>query len=324
MLLLIDGNNLFIASYIVVPEMDNNGEHVGGMMGFLRSLGGLIERFDADQVIVVWDGPGGSRYRRGIFAEYKAGRKPRVNREYEFDESSERADQNLIFQHKRVRAYLKAFGIPQVELEDIEADDVIAVVAGHLRKDKEKVIVSSDRDFFQLIDQNTAVYSHTRKMVFDTKAIMEEYGVLPENFIYSKMITGDGSDKIEGIKGIGKKTVPKLFPFLAERPSTFMEVMEYARANEGKSKKFSEIAGSQQRLHKNVELMQLSVPVIGSASIAKVRGVLDSHQDEPVLSSVKVMILRDGITLHDNLLFERIRMYHARRKRFREKNDGRE
>lgn len=311
-ILIIDGLNTFIRNWAVVPQMNLNGEHVGGVVGFLRSVKSLIRDAKPTRCIVVWDGKGGSQKRRGIYAEYKAGRKPRVNREYDFGESPEQSHRDLQAQYAKAKAYTELLGITQIEIEGIEADDVIGYLCRSVYQDTDKVVVSTDRDFLQLVDRHTLVYSPTKKLYFTANVVKEIHHVIPENFIYLKALMGDGSDNIKGIKGIGEKTAVKLFPFLAERQSSLEEVVKYAEANLDKNPKYRAVYDQRDVLIGNVGLMQLTTPIISPQSAAAIRYSLRPSETKYMMSEVKLSLLRDGIQLTDSDFFAVFKEYHIR------------
>jgi 5'-3' exonuclease len=313
-LLIVDGMNMFLRNFAVVPQMDSNGEHVGGVVGMLRSLRTCVRDVGPDLTVVVWDGPGGSRRRRGIFAEYKAGRKPRVNRAYEFDESPQRSEQNFRRQLGSARRYVELLGVCQVELEDIEADDVIAFVARHMFPDSDKVIVSSDRDFLQLVDARTLVYSPSKKLYYGCDRVLEEFGCLPENYIFVKALVGDASDNVKGLKGLGPKTVAKLFPVLAEREVTLEELLAYAEQRKEDNKKYGTIVAQRDVVTSNVQLMQLATPVISAQSVRAIRHALDARPDY-FPSELKLSLMRDGIQIVDSDFFGVFNAHSIIRKR---------
>lgn len=313
-ILIIDGMNTFIRCWAVVPQMSTNGDHVGGIIGFLRSIKANIRDARPTRTIIVWDGKGGSQQRRGVYAEYKAGRKPRVNREYDFGESPEDSKRDMGEQLLRARQYTELLGISQIEIDAIEADDVIAYLCRHLYQDTDKVVVSTDRDFLQLVDRHTLVYSPSRKLYFTAAVVKEKHLVIPENFIYVKALMGDASDNIKGIGGIGEKTAVKLFPFLAERPSSLEEVIEYARTNQDKKPKYKAVYDGREVLNGNVQLMQLTMPIISAQSVAAIRYSLRPTETKFVMSEVMLLLLRDGIQLTDSDFFSTFKEYHVRSK----------
>lgn len=311
-LLLIDGLNLFLRNYAVNPQMDVNGDHIGGAVGFLRCLKCYIRDFSVSRAVVVWDGKGGSQKRRGIYAEYKAGRKPRMNRAYDFGESPEAGERNLATQLLKTKRYVELLGVTQIEIEGIEADDTIAYLC-YAEGDSDKVVVSTDRDFLQLVGPTTKVYSPVKKILFGSDQVKEVHLVLPENYVYSKALTGDASDNISGVKGVGEKTVLKLFPFLAERPSTLQEVLDHARDHAHENPKYRAIHEQCEIVTANVRLMQLSSPIIGVQSASSIRHTISQDVVEPVMSEVRLSFLRDGIQLTDSDFFAVFREYHHRR-----------
>lgn len=149
MILLIDGNNLLIRNYAASPLMDANGGRCGGSIGTLKSVRKLLNDFKVDNVLIVWDGEGGSQRRKSIMSEYKAGRKVRLNRKDDFGESAQEDLDNLRKQYHDCQDYLGLLGVPQVRVPNCEADDLIAHLAINAIDDT--VIVSTDQDLLQLI-----------------------------------------------------------------------------------------------------------------------------------------------------------------------------
>ncbi len=307
-ILLIDGLNLFLRNYAVNPSMNTNGDHCGGVLGTLRSLKCLVRDNKPSLVIIVWDGAGGSSKRRGIYAEYKAGRKPRVNRQYDFGESSQSAEQNLKTQFLSIKRYVELLGIQQVEIENIEADDVIGYLCRHTYPDREKIIVSTDKDFLQLVDATTLVYSPIKAVFYGSDRVTEDFHCLPENFVFLKAIMGDGSDNIKGLKGFGIKTVHKLLPFMAERETTLDEILEHSEQRRSENKRYGQIADSRDILTANVQLMQLTTPVISSPSVRAIRYSLETLPGF-TSSELKLSLMRDGVQLTDSDFFTIFKEY---------------
>lgn len=311
-ILIIDGLNQFIRNWVIVPTMDSNGNHVGGLVGFLRSLKLLMADTKPTRVIVVWDGEGGSAKRHGIYAGYKDGRKPRVNREYDF-ESPEESQINMKVQHAKLKELLELLGVTQIELEGVEADDVIAFLCRGVYGETDKVVVSTDRDFLQLVDKHTLICSPVKKIYYTTKVFVDEWKILPENFVYFRAMQGnsDGADNIEGVKGIGPKTALKLFPFLAERAVELNEILSYAEANASKSPRYKAILEKKDEIVRNVQLMQLTIPIIGLPAIRAIRYALETDPTMK-MSEFKILMLRDGIQLTDVDFFPTFDSYRAR------------
>ena len=151
-ILIIDALNLFTRHYVVNPTMSTLGHHAGGTIGFLKAIRYLADKLLPIQIIVVWEG-GGSPRRRAIFPEYKARRKPpKLNRFY--GEDIPDSVENRDYQIALAIELLKNAPIMQVYVSDCEADDVIGYLAKYKLKDEECVIVSSDKDFYQLLSSH--------------------------------------------------------------------------------------------------------------------------------------------------------------------------
>ena len=163
---------MFIRSFVVVPTMDSNGDSIGGITGFLKSVKNLVKECSSDLVIVAWDGEGGSRRRRGIFADYKAGRKIRLNRQEDM-ETQDESFVNMHSQMKKLKNLISDLGMIQVEVEEVEADDVIGMLCKLIYPEDNKVVVTSDRDMLQLVDSKTIVYSPSKKTYWTKPQIVE-------------------------------------------------------------------------------------------------------------------------------------------------------
>jgi 5'-3' exonuclease len=323
--LIIDGLNLFLRNYAVNPTTDTNGEHIGGMFGSLRSVKNLIRDVRPTRVVVCWDGKGGSQKRRGIYAEYKAGRKPRVNRAFDFGEDIDASKANLQMQYSKIRKYLEMLGICQIEMDNCEADDVICVLCRFVYDGIQKVIVSTDRDFYQLIDNRTLVFSPTKKLYYGPGEIREELGVLACNYIFVKAICGDGSDNIKGAtqtvgtKGLGPKTVVKFFPFLGEKESSLEEIRLEAEKLVPKGKREKELLKALLEqwdiVKQNAELMQLSVPIISPQAVSSIRYQVCRDVAEVNVSATKLALIKDCIQLSDQDFFTVFQEYARRHAR---------
>ena len=215
--LIIDGLNTFIRVFSVIPTTNDDGIHVGGIVGFLRSIGYTINMFQPTRVIIVFDGKGGSSRRRKIYPEYKQNRKTkyRVNRTYDFA-SQEDEKQNMIMQLQRVVEYLDLLPVTVLSYDNIEADDTIGYLCKQVLKESEVVVMSTDKDFLQLANGKTKIWSPTKKKLYDEHAVFEEFGITAKNYIWYRVIDGDKSDNISGVKGLGLKTIRKKLPFLTE------------------------------------------------------------------------------------------------------------
>jgi len=264
--LIIDGTNQFIRNYAAIPTTTRSGSPNGGVFGFLRTLGYLLHSCKPNKVIIVWDGAGGSQKRRSIISEYKRGRKPiKLNRLFELN--LDEIERNKKEQRVRLAEYLKDLPVTQVTIDNIEADDVIGYLV-HYFENEEKVIISNDKDFLQLLGEKTLIYKPGKRVFFTIKDLLEEYEIYPCNFALTRAIVGDPSDNLKGVNGIAFKRIVKLFPFMTEKEEiTLDSFFNFCKKEGDKYQRFLEV---ESRIRKNYKVMQLYSPVISIQSIKKI------------------------------------------------------
>jgi DNA polymerase-1 len=318
--LIVDGLNLFVSSFVVNPTMDTNGEHIGGFVGFLLSLKNIINETKPSIVVIAWDGEGGSLRRRSLYKDYKSGRKPKVNREYDF-ESPDAQVRSFGNQLLKVREYSAYLPLVDVMVPGLEGDDVISYIVNFCYRGMQKVIVSTDRDFFQLVGPDVCVYNQIKKSYVTSIEVVDFAGVIPENFIFYKAIAGDTSDNIKGIKGIGKKTLVKLFPFLSERASSLEEIIDHAERNKTTDRKYCELAEQKSSLENNIKIMQLTNPLMDPRSSGAIRAAVDSAEVRFNQTGMMLRLINDGISIKSRDLFTSYReQYHRMNQAFRNRS----
>ena len=293
--MLIDGMNLFIRVFSAIPTTNEDGVHVGGIVGFLRSLAFSINMIRPTRTIVVFDGKGGSNRRRKIFPQYKAGRKMsyRLNRANDYLTRDEE-QRMMIRQLNRVVEYLECLPITIVNIENNEADDVIGYCTKHIFKDNKSTILSTDKDFLQLVDKNTRLYSPTKKIMYDEDKVFEEYGIHPKNFLLFRMFDGDKSDGIPGVNGIGMKTLVKLFPFMkTEQKYTLDDIYRSAEAQ--KVPLCEKILQSKDLLDMNRRLMDLDDSIITGHTRLKVKEIMERPIQRVIKHRFQTMFLEDKL-----------------------------
>lgn len=292
-LMIIDGMNTFMRSYIVDPSLSVNGEPIGGLKGFFKILQKLNREIKPDGIVVVWDGAGGSKKRKQMHKEYKAGRKPpRLNRSIRLEEHDEK--NNKIWQLDKTIQYLDLCPVIQLIEDGVEADDLISLV---VRMDRfsgwHKIIVSSDKDFFQLCDDETIVFRPIQKEVLNKNKVLEQFGIHPKNFALARAMVGDSSDNLPGVKGVGLLTVAKRLPFLSEdKEYEIDDVRDFCEENESKIKFYKNIVENLDVVHFNMKMMQLSSPSISFQTKKKVDYIFDNAY----LSFNKTEFLREALT----------------------------
>lgn len=272
--LLIDAMNLFIRSYAAVPSMDDDGRHIGGMVGFMKSLGLAIRTFKPTRCIVVFDGKGGSQRRRKIFPQYKANRKPpvRLNRAYDLT-TDEQEKENMKWQLISLIELLECLPLTILALDNVEADDVIAYLSQLVTAEGgSSIIYSTDKDFFQLASESVKIYNPIKKKTFDEAVILEDYGIHPKHFHFFRALNGDKSDNIDGVKGVGETTLKKYLPEIADPSQNItVDFIEQKYANEKKiPKMIQNILGNKDIVERNMVLMNLHEGIMSSDARLKV------------------------------------------------------
>lgn len=217
--LLVDGNNLFKIGFHGVRDLYSNGDHLGGIYYFINILRRFLEEHNHDKVVVFWDS--NSSIRKSIYPRYKANRRQDMN---------EDKYQSYLNQQARVKEYLEEIFVRQVEMINNEADDLIAYYC-KVATNEEIIIFSADKDLTQLITENISIYSPISKQYFKNgdNIIINKVEIPHYNVLLCKIFTGDKSDNIDGIEGLGEKTLIKYFPQMQEKPCTIEELLDSAR-----------------------------------------------------------------------------------------------
>ena len=263
-ILMIDGLNLFFRNFAMMNMVNPDGVHIGGLGGFFRSLGAEIRRVDPTQVYVIFDGAGSANARKNLLPEYKSGRDlQRITNWEAFDDIEDEHDAK-VDQMVRVIQYLKTLPVKTVTLPKVEADDVIAYLSDIIpEKPEDKVfIVSSDKDFLQLINKNVIVYRPMEKEFYTESTVVEKFNMSPHNFILYKTLMGDNSDKVKGVKGLGEKKLKKLFPELSERDLSLDDIYNICESKFKENVIYARVIQHIDELEKNYKIMDLSNPML--------------------------------------------------------------
>jgi len=250
--LLVDGNNLLKIS-LVDKRMNSLGQEYGAVFLFLRQLGQLLQKKDFNYCIVCWDGDGSGVLRYNYYNDYKANR----DKHYELINGMSEYDKGIYEYMKKVYAYhnknkkevkraetddecfqrqrniikdiLENLFIRQFSYDEVEGDDLIAYYVQHKKPNERIVIVSGDRDLTQLINDEVCQYIPSLRKFISPKNSIEELGITHENTLLKKIICGDTSDNIKGIKGIGEQTLVKLFPNIKSEKTSLEAIIERSK-----------------------------------------------------------------------------------------------
>ena len=282
--LIIDGLNTFIRVFSVIPTTNEDGVHVGGIVGFLKSIGYVINMVSPTRVIIVFDGKGGSTRRRKIYPEYKQNRKTkyRVNRTYDFA-SQEDEKQNMIMQLQRCVEYLDTLPVTVLSYDNIEADDTIGYLTKQVLPESNIIIMSTDKDFLQLANGRVKIWSPSKKKMYDDKAVFEEFGISSQNYIWYRVLDGDKSDNINGVRGLGLKTIIKKLPFLTDNHICNIDDI------------VSVLPESKELIDRNYKLMQLNDVDISGNTKTKIVQRVNEPINELVKYKFEKMFLEDKL-----------------------------
>ena len=282
--IIIDGLNTFIRAFSANPSINDDGVHVGGIIGFLKSIRYAISKLKPTRCIIVFDGKNGTKKRKKLYPEYKQKRKTkyRVNRAYDFA-SQEDEKQNMIMQLQRVVEYLETLPVTVLSYDNIEADDTIGYLCRQALTDSEITVMSTDKDFLQLANSRIKIWSPTKKKMYDEDSVLDEYGISSHNFIWYRVIDGDKSDNIPGVRGLGLKTIKKKLPFLSEnRIVNIDEVL-------------TELPESKDVIELNYKLMQLSDVDISRSTKTKIIRKIHEPINRLIKFQFEKMFLEDKL-----------------------------
>ncbi len=262
-ILIVDGTNLFFVNYFGNPYKQGRGENarlMGGYSGFYTSLQRIIKEINPSRVYICWEGRRSKEYRLNLLSEYKAHRKtsyPYFGKD--FDEEELKKNKN--WQFKRLKETIKDTSLVTVSIDELEADDSIAMLCNK-HKDDSCVIVSGDSDFFQLVTGNVKQYHVKHSKLYSEEDVLEVEGVSRINYLLAKSIVGDTSDNIKGVKGVGVKTLVKSFPeFKEEEEVSFQSVMKKCdeALQQPKYKKiYEKLKSHEEKIKVNLEVISLS------------------------------------------------------------------
>lgn len=268
---------------------------MGGVVGFLKTLRKICADFHPSLVVVCWES-GGSARRRALYSDYKKNRKPeKLNRFYDQDDLPDTTE-NKVQQMVILVKLLECLPVCQVHVSDCEADDVIAYLAKRKFQDCQKVIASSDRDFYQLLDEKTKIYSLHKKRVVTANDVLEEFRITTQNFALAKAVCGDASDNIPGVTGVGFKTLAKKFPFFGGSDELLIEqVISFAQTNQKQSSVYRKVAENADLIKRNWRLVYLDMLAISADQVSRIDYTISTFK--PVTNKIGFIkqLYKEGI-----------------------------
>lgn len=280
--LLIDGEWNLKRNFMKRQDLFSKGEHCGGSYGFLDSLRSIVDKTMPDRVVVFWDGIMSGIFRKNIYPLYKGDRDKSWEEESyyftdeEIDEERQRKYSKLK-QKIQVKNYLEELCVRQVEVEYVEADDLLGLYVKNRHKDESVIIYSSDKDFHQLIDENVSVIRPSDGKLININNFKEIFGYTHKNALFAKCIEGDTSDSITGLKGVGMKKMKTYFPRFFDERYTLDELIKEAeeKQKEKPLKIYEQIINGRKTIELNRELMNLKSPMVNQKAIDEVSEIID-------------------------------------------------
>lgn len=288
--LIVDGLNQYIRAFATSPVTNEDGLHVGGITGFFLTVGSAIKQIKPTRVILVFDGKGGSQKRREVYSEYKNNRKPGSDiKRSAYLQTDEDVKTSMVRQMKRLSEYLDILPVTTIIIDHIEADDTIAYLTTLVReKNGHSFIMSTDRDYLQLVSDDTFVWSPTKKKLYFKKDVLEEYGISATNFLTYRTIIGDNGDNLPKVKGIGTKTLLKHLPeFGTDTQISIDDLLEKCKTDLD-NKVFNAILAEEKLIKTNHTLMQLKDVNISGINKMKIMNMFD----QPITPFIKPDFMR--------------------------------
>ena len=216
--LIVDGDNLLTIGFYGVKNYFYKGKHIGGIYHFLNTLRRSFELYNLEKIVVFWDGEENTISRKKIYPQYKEGNKTRFK--------SEEEKGSYDYQKNRIKQYMEEVYVRQGSYQYCETDDCIAYYVQNSPGEK-KIIYSSDGDLTQLVSEETTLYnpSHHKTYIPNDMFVYNHEEILIQNIKLVKMLCGDPSDNISGIKNLGIKRLISIFPEIRTQPMTIDEII---------------------------------------------------------------------------------------------------
>jgi 5'-3' exonuclease len=313
--LLVDASYLLKRSFHGVKNGHTNTGHIGGLYGFLTKIRKFIKELKVNKVILVWDGENGGIDRHRLYHPYKSNRKDKswyqpieltqeeINRETE-------KEQSILWQRKRVQMYCEELFIRQIEVQEIEADDIIAEYCKRNHKKEEIILYTNDQDFLQLLELDISIYLDSVGELIEAGNFFMYFKFFYKNALTMKILYGDDADVIPGVDGLGEATLLKYFPELVDSEVKVRDICKKSvEINEQRKKEKKKPIQALENITKNIEqlrinhkLMNLNEPFLNEEALKEL------HQLELPLSDdnrgtknlYPLMVKDDFLSLYSN------------------------
>jgi len=306
--LLIDGLNTFIRHFTTNPMMSLYNDPCGAISGTIGTIYRGVEKYKPDLVTVVWEGGGSSR-RKALYPDYKAGRKPvSLNRPYaDYIEKDSEKD-NWEWQLRTLIKLIPMLKLGQVYVDDAEADDAIAYICKWKNPENVNIIVSTDHDYLQLVNEKTRQWTPRKcQSLYDVELVRERFHTHPINMPSVRAYIGDKSDNIEGLYNISYKRIYSYCPIVKENEfvSTY-DIQNYIRTthekklyNARRDKRYQELIKladvDSELIHRNFKLMNLESMQMSATQVDSVNYQYDQDRRMASKLDLKKFMMSQGI-----------------------------
>jgi len=326
--LIIDVNNVFTQQYCGNDYRRDDNTDLSGVYGTLKMIQFQIYKYEPSFVICVFDGKGGSHKKRKLFPNYKHNKGLPIKVNYAHnalltDDVVKKSQENYIYQLRLLNEFLAYLPVHRLVAQGYEADEIIAYVANNYFKEQNKLIISNDKDFHQLVTPQVQIYDNKKREIKGFEFLKEFWGTENTHLItILRSIIGDSSDKIGGIDGLKLKGIQKYFPDLFERFDIncvdefewyLLDKIETCKVNK---KQFASnwqtilkkanhlISGSNEDgtkcmdiIRRNYELMQLFKPDISIETVLLLKRYIEEAKPRFNSTQYKIKILQEGLRI---------------------------
>ena len=302
--LLIDGDSLLKTAYHGAKNLYYKENHIGGIFQFLTMLRKCLNEHRYDRVLVFWDGQFSGRLRYDIYKDYKS------NRDKDFYNETPPSEPELYIQKERVFQYCEELFIRQYQDSVIEADDGIAYYCQKIKENEKIVIVTNDRDMLQLLDERVGIYVINLRKIITIKNFSEHFNHHYSNVKLIKILSGDNSDNIKGIKGVSEKTLIKYFPEITQKSLTLTDILskieDIQKERKNRLKTLDNIINKvtvglqgENIFEVNNKIIDLKKPLLTDSSKEELNHLFNSTIDpeDRTTKNVIKMMLDDGLTM---------------------------
>ncbi len=282
--LLVDGNSLLKHSFTGNKNTYNSKGHIGAIYTFLTIVRKMIKENMTNKTIVVFDGDQSGLLRFRLDSDYKANRKSKSwYNKIELTESEIRKEKeerkSILYQKNRIQNYIENLFIRQIEIDEIEADDLISQYILEHNNKEELFLSTKDRDYCQLLDQNLTIILTDKKIGLTKDNYMMHFNHHYSNALTIKVICGDSSDNIKGVGGIKEDTLLNHFPELKYKHVSVNDIYKKAKEiqEDRISKKlkplkcFENLINNKKSLKLNHKLMNLKEPFLNKEAIEELK-----------------------------------------------------